>query len=74
MTCAISTGYTTAISSSNYHLDHFGMAFSIETASGGTAHSACVGFGAERITFALLRTHGLDPGSWPARVTGRLFA
>ncbi len=31
------------------------------------AHTACLGFGLERITLALLRTHGLDPDAWPAR-------
>ena len=51
----------TAISSSNYHLDHFGIGFGIESANGDVAHTACVGFGVERITLALLGTHGLDP-------------
>lgn len=74
ITCTIAaSGAKTAISSSNYHLDHFGQAFSIETANGEPAHSACVGFGAERITLALLRTHGLHPESWPAGVRGRLL-
>jgi seryl-tRNA synthetase len=63
----------TAISSSNYHLDHFGLGFAIETASGDVAHSACVGFGVERITLALLATHGLDPDRWPRPVSDRLW-
>jgi seryl-tRNA synthetase len=58
----------TAITSANCHLDHFGEAFGIETVDGSTAHSACVGFGTERIVLALLRTHGLDPRSWPGPV------
>ena len=33
-----------------------------------TAHTACLGFGHERIVLALLRTHGLDPDAWPAEV------
>ena len=58
----------TAISSCNYHLDHFGVAFDIKTHDGKTAHSACIGFGLERIALALFKTHGLDTGAWPADV------
>ena len=58
----------TAITSSNYHLDHFGVAFDIRTADGEVAHTACVGFGLERIALALFKTHGMDPDSWPAEV------
>ena len=36
--------------------------YGIELADGGTAHTACLGFGHERIVLALLRTHGLDTG------------
>jgi seryl-tRNA synthetase len=72
--CPIATGAApTAIASSNYHADHFGAAFGIESASGETAHSSCVGFGSERVTLALLASHGLDPDAWPARVRGRLW-
>lgn len=62
----------TAIMSINYHQDHFGLDFDIRTADGGIAHTACFGFGLERITLALFRTHGLDPRSWPAEVRERL--
>ena len=58
----------TAITSSNYHLDHFGIAFDIRTSDGEVAHSACVGFGLERVALALFRTHGMDPDAWPAEV------
>ena len=58
----------TAIGSSNYHLDHFGAAFDIRTHDGAVAHSACVGFGLERIALALLAAHGLDVGAWPREV------
>ena len=37
-------------------------------ADGEVAHSACVGFGMERIALALFRTHGLDPATWPVSV------
>ena len=58
----------TAIGSCNYHLDHFGVAFDIHTADGAVAHSACVGFGLERIALALFKTHGLQLAGWPGRV------
>lgn len=58
----------TAIASANYHEDHFGAAFDLRTADGAVAHSACVGFGLERITLALLSVHGLDPEVWPGPV------
>jgi seryl-tRNA synthetase len=59
----------TAVASCNCHLDHFGLAFGIRTADGRPAHSACVGFGLERIALALFRAHGFDPARWPAAVT-----
>jgi seryl-tRNA synthetase len=55
----------TACCSFNYHQDHFGHLFGIELAAGGVAHTACVGFGLERIALALFHTHGLDLGGWP---------
>lgn len=58
----------TAIGSCNYHLDHFGVAFDIHTQDGAVAHSACVGFGLERIALALFKTHGLEIDRWPDEV------
>ncbi|MEO6863928.1 MAG: amino acid--[acyl-carrier-protein] ligase [Gemmatimonadaceae bacterium] len=58
----------TAAVSCNYHQDHFGTAFGITTADGKTAHTACVGFGLERITLALFKLHGFDVTQWPAPV------
>ena len=58
----------TAIASSNCHADHLGGAFHITLADGSVAHSACVGFGMERIVLALFAAHGTDLGSWPAGV------
>jgi len=63
----------TAVVSSNCHRDHFGVNFAITTADDAVAHSACVGFGMERIALALLRTHGLDSQRWPAPLRGRLW-
>lgn len=64
--------FPTAIASGNYHIDHFGDPFAIRTAAGETAHSACIGFGMERITLALLKTHGMDPLTWPDGVRAQL--
>jgi len=58
----------TAISSCNCHLDHFGHSFDIKTADGKYAHSACIGFGLERIALALFKTHGFNPDRWPGDV------
>ncbi len=68
-----STEKPTAIMSANYHQDHFGGPFAITTADGETAHSACVAFGVDRITLALLHKHGLDPYSWPGETRDLLF-
>lgn len=69
----ISADKPTACCSFNYHQDKFGAAFGIKTADGAVAHSACLGFGMERVTMALFQTHGFDPSSWPAPVRQRLW-
>jgi seryl-tRNA synthetase len=58
----------TACASFNCHLDHFSQVWPLRLASGDLAHTACVGFGLERLTLALFRHHGLDPAGWPAEV------
>jgi seryl-tRNA synthetase len=63
----------TALASFNHHRDHFGATYGIELSDGGTAHTACLGFGHERIVLALLRTHGLDPEAWSANVRAELW-
>jgi seryl-tRNA synthetase len=63
----------TAVASFNQHRDHFGSTYEIELADGSIAHTACAGFGHERIVLALLRTHGLDPSEWPQGVRRRLW-
>ncbi|MGI8712459.1 MAG: amino acid--[acyl-carrier-protein] ligase [Solirubrobacteraceae bacterium] len=62
----------TALASFNHHREHFGGTYGIELADGGIAHTACLGFGHERIVLGLLRTHGLDPEAWPASVIAEL--
>ena len=63
----------TAVSSFNFHQDHFGSAFGIQLHDGTVANSACLGFGLERITLALLRAHGMDIGDWPREVRSCLW-
>ena len=62
----------TAIGSSNYHEDHFGHTFGLELEDGTPAHSACIGFGLDRITLALFATHGTDVAAWPGEVRSAL--
>ena len=60
--------HPTACVSFNYHRDLFGQAWKIETADGPPAHTACVGFGVERITLALFKHHGFAVAQWPQKV------
>jgi seryl-tRNA synthetase len=64
----------TAVASFNHHFDHFASAHDIRLADGSTAHTACLGFGHERIVLAMLRTHGLDPAAWPGDVRRQLWS
>jgi seryl-tRNA synthetase len=65
-----SDDHPTAIISLNYHQNHFGARFGITTADGSVAHTACVGFGLERLTLAVYRRHGFTRAQWtsPIRV------
>jgi seryl-tRNA synthetase len=62
----------TALASFNYHRDHFSSVYDITLTGGERAHTACLGFGLERIALALFNTHGLDPEAWPAEVREEL--
>jgi seryl-tRNA synthetase len=63
----------TAIASANFHEDHFGSAFGIFDAAGGTARTACVGLGMERTLIALFARHGMTIAEWPAAVRSTLW-
>jgi seryl-tRNA synthetase len=69
----ISAENPTACCSFNFHQDHFGSKWEIETADGATASTACLGFGLERIVMALFKTHGADVAKWPGDVRRRLW-
>ncbi len=62
----------TAITSCNYHQNHFGHTFDIRTQNGEEAHTSCIGFGLERIALALFMTHGFEPDHWPRDIKGVL--
>lgn len=63
----------TAVCSFNFHQQHFGSTFGILTQSGQAAHTACLGFGLERVTMALFKCHGFDPDRWPSAARHRLW-
>lgn len=63
----------TAVCSFNFHQEHFGSTFGIRTADGEVANTACLGFGLERVTMALFKTHGFEPQAWPEAVRSRLW-
>jgi seryl-tRNA synthetase len=63
----------TAVASFNYHQEHFAEHHGITTADGAIAHTACLGFGHERIVLALLKAHGLDVDAWPGAVRRELW-
>ena len=69
----ISSENPTAVCSFNWHQEHFSGKFGIRTSEGATAHTACLGFGLERVALALVNTHGFDPAAWPAEVRKQLW-
>jgi seryl-tRNA synthetase len=68
-----STVNPTACMSFNYHQDAFGTKWGLNLADGSVAHTACVGFGLERIALALFAHHGLDVTVWPENVRKTLW-
>lgn len=63
----------TACMSFNYHQDAFGTKWGLNLNDGAVAHTACVGFGLERIALALFAKHGLDVDAWPQPVRATLW-
>lgn len=68
-----STAGPTACMSFNYHQDSFGQKWGLYLQDGEVAHTACVGFGLERIALALFHKHGLDTETWPQGVRDALW-
>ena len=69
----VDDGPPVALCSANCHLDHFALPFGITTADGEVAHTACFGFGVDRITLALFARHGIRTDRWPAPVRAALW-
>jgi seryl-tRNA synthetase len=69
----ISREKATAVCSFNWHQDHFSSKFGIRNADDSLAQTACMGFGLERVTLALLKAHGFDPQTWPEPVRAQLW-
>ncbi len=65
-------GRTMAVGSINLHQDYFSRAFDYRAIDGERPHSACVGFGLERLAYALFCRHGADGGAWPDGVRAYL--
>ena len=63
---------TLAVGSYNYHQDFFGRNLNISLPDGSPAHTACVGFGLERMAYAFLAQFGFDQKVWPAAVRNAL--
>ena len=68
-----SSAKPTACMSFNYHQDAFGAKWELALEDGSVAHTACVGFGLERIALALFAHHGLDVKQWPEHVRTALW-
>jgi seryl-tRNA synthetase len=63
---------TLAVGSYNYHQDFFGRNLNISLPDGSPAHTACVGFGLERMAYAFLAQFGFDKKDWPEVVRNAL--
>ncbi|MGF1425358.1 hypothetical protein [Kitasatospora sp. LaBMicrA B282] len=61
----VAGGRSVAAASFNAHGTSLGEAFSISTPDGEVAHTGCVAFGLERLAYAFVCQHGLDPADWP---------
>lgn len=69
------TGGTTgdlAVGSINWHADQFGRAFGVSLSNGEPMRSCCIGIGFERLAFALVAQHGVNPQNWPIAVKARV--
>jgi len=61
-----------ACASFNSHQTYFAEVWNIRTHTGELAHTACVGFGLERIVLALFCVHGFDHSRWNSKIRAAL--
>lgn len=59
------SGRATAIASVNLHNDFFSKSYDFEDGDGVHPFSACIGFGYERMAYALFCRHGAELSAWP---------
>lgn len=57
----------------NLHRDFFSQRWELRLSDHALAHSACVGFGMERIALALFWHHGMNIDAWPQPVRDALW-
>ncbi len=60
----LTLGEGPALGSANFHRNFFCDTFRI-LRHGKPAFSGCVGWGVERMMYAIIRRHGYEPGGWP---------
>lgn len=68
----VEQGRTVSVASFNLHGTTFGDSYHIRLPNGEVAHTACVGFGLERLTFALFCQHGAKTEQWPLQLRAAL--
>lgn len=68
----IGTDDSVAVASFNFHERFFGESFDITLPDASAPFSGCVGFGLERLAFALVCQHGTDLAGWPEPVRAAL--
>ena len=54
------TGNEIAVGSFNYHHTHFAAAYNIQLSNGQPAHSCCIAFGLERLTYTVVSQIGVQ--------------
>ena len=69
---ALYGGRSTAIASINLHKDYFSRSYDFSGPDGAAIYSACVGFGYERMAYALFCRHGAEIANWPQPVRAKL--
>ena len=62
-----------AVSSANYHRTHFTKSYNIKS-DNVYAHTACVAFGIERLTYSLLSQKGICPEKWDSATLKEIYA
>lgn len=66
-------GRMISVASFNVHGTTFGEPYGILLPDGAIAHTACAGFGLERLTFAFFCRYGADIAGWPARLRAEML-